>query len=68
MGIPLVKVNNIKYANSQKEYYENVKARYMRTGSSNKQAELRALKTVRPLLSTKNLRPTRKEMIRLLNK
>lgn len=52
---------------SQKEYYENVKARYMRTGSSKKQAELRALKTVRPLLSTKNLRPTRKEMIRLLN-
>ena len=53
---------------SQKEYYESVKARYIRTGSSEKQAELKALKTVRPLLSSSQLRPTRAEMIRTLEK
>lgn len=53
---------------SQKEYYESVKARYVRTGNSEKQAELKALKTVRPLLNSSQLRPTRAEMIRTLKK
>ena len=53
---------------SQKEYYESVKARYIRRGSSEKQAELKALKTVKPLLSTSQLRPSRAEMIRTLKK
>ena len=53
---------------TQKEYYESVKARYIRTGNSEKQAELKALKTVRPLLSSTQLRPSRAEMIRTLKK
>ena len=52
----------------QKEYYESVKARYIRTGNSEKQAELKALKTIRPLLSSSQLRPSRAEMIRTLQK
>jgi hypothetical protein len=53
---------------TQKEYYESVKARYLRSGNSEKQAELKALKTVRPLLSTNQLRPSRGEMIQMLKK
>ena len=53
---------------TQKEYYESVKARYLRSGNSEKQAELKALKTVRPLLSTSQLRPSRGEMIQMLKK
>lgn len=53
---------------SQRQYYESVKARYIRTGSTEKQAELKALKTIRPLLSTQQYRPSRAEMIRTLNK
>lgn len=52
---------------SQKEYYESVKARYIRTGNNEKQAELKALKKIRPLLNSSNLRPSRAEMIRMLN-